>query len=291
MTAWLQPCADIAVPIFVVTSMAAAGLRLRGAEMVGMFRSPPVLVGALAANFVAAPAYAYVIVRLFSLQSDHGVGLILLGCAAGAPFLPKLVEFAGGDVAGAVGLMLLLMLVSLVTMPLTLPLLIPGLSANAWQIGRPLLLTMFVPLVVGLLVRQFSPASAKSAEPAVARIANFSLAAAVLLLVLANMRAMVDTVGSGLSAATVLFVVGTFAIGYALAGGSPGARIASALGAGQRNVAAALVIASAEFPGPGVAMAVITATFAGLVPLVLVSVLWRRSQLPTKPPTTLGESS
>jgi BASS family bile acid:Na+ symporter len=40
------------------------------------------------------------------------VGLLLLGTAAGAPFLPKLAQIAKGNLAFAVGLMVLLMVVT-----------------------------------------------------------------------------------------------------------------------------------------------------------------------------------
>ena len=58
------------------------------------------------------PLLAYVIVRAFSLDSALGNGVIVLATAAGAPFLPKLVQGAKGDIAFGVGLMVLLMVVT-----------------------------------------------------------------------------------------------------------------------------------------------------------------------------------
>ena len=52
--------------------------------------------------------------------------MILVGAAAGAPFLPKLVQTARGPLALGVGLMVALMLVTIVYLPLVLPLLLPG---------------------------------------------------------------------------------------------------------------------------------------------------------------------
>ena len=52
--------------------------------------------------------------------------LLLLGCAAGAPFLPKLAELAKGNLAFAVGVMVLLMVTTVVYLPIVLPLLLPG---------------------------------------------------------------------------------------------------------------------------------------------------------------------
>jgi hypothetical protein len=48
------------------------------------------------------------------LTNQFGVGLLLLGCAAGAPFLPKLADLAKANLGFAVGAMVLLMVVTVV---------------------------------------------------------------------------------------------------------------------------------------------------------------------------------
>ena len=70
---------------------------------------------ALLANFVVMPLAALALARMLWLDEPFGVGLLLLGCAAGAPFLPKLAELAKGNLAFAVGAMVLLMVVTLGT--------------------------------------------------------------------------------------------------------------------------------------------------------------------------------
>jgi predicted Na+-dependent transporter len=64
--------------------------------------------------------------RLLPLQPAHAIGLLLLGGAAGAPFLPKLAEISGGSLAYSVALMVLLTVGSIVFMPLALPFIVPG---------------------------------------------------------------------------------------------------------------------------------------------------------------------
>ena len=56
---------------------------------------------------------------LFRLDQPMGVGLLLLGSAAGAPFLPKLAQIAKGNLAFGVGLMVLLMVVTVGYLPLS----------------------------------------------------------------------------------------------------------------------------------------------------------------------------
>ena len=54
------------------------------------------------------PLGALALDKLLRLDEPLGVGLLLLGVAAGAPFLPKLAELANGNLPFAVGIMVLL---------------------------------------------------------------------------------------------------------------------------------------------------------------------------------------
>ena len=56
---------------------------------------------------------AYLILLVIPLEQSLKVGLIVLSTAAGAPFLPKLVQGAKGNIAFAVGLMMLLLVLLL----------------------------------------------------------------------------------------------------------------------------------------------------------------------------------
>ena len=57
------------------------------------------IVRALIANFLLVPLLALGVSRLLSLDRPLEVGLLLLSSGAGAPFLIKLTQAAGGDVA------------------------------------------------------------------------------------------------------------------------------------------------------------------------------------------------
>src|SRR5947208_17193366 len=99
------------------------------------------------------PTGAVVLAKALRLDEPFGVGLLLLGCAAGAPFLPKLAELANGNLAFAVGLMVLLMVVTVGYLPIVLPLLLPGVTVDPWQIARSLVLLMLLPLATGLVLK------------------------------------------------------------------------------------------------------------------------------------------
>ncbi|HVK16437.1 MAG TPA: bile acid:sodium symporter [Fimbriiglobus sp.] len=272
MGEFLEVVAKVAVLVFVVACMAAAGLGLGVRDVIAPLRRARLVALAVVANFVVAPALAYALIAVIPLERPYAIGLLLLGGAAGAPFLPKLAELAKGDLAFSVGLMLLLTVGSVAFMPVVLPLLIPGLSADPWPILRPLLVTMLLPLAAGMAVRRRSERWASRLRPVIGVVSNVSMVLAVVLLVGLNFGAMIGTFGSGAVAVAVLFVAVSLAVGYALGGPAPGTRSVLGLGTGQRNVAAALVIATQNFPDdPGVVVMILVSTLAGLVVLLVAA--------------------
>jgi BASS family bile acid:Na+ symporter len=278
---FFEVVSKVAVLVFVVACMAAAGLGLSVRDVVAPLRRARLVAAAVAANFVVAPAAAYALTEAVTLDRPYATGLLLLGGAAGAPFLPKLAELAKGDLAFSVGLMLLLTVGSVAFMPVVLPLLIPGLAPDPWPLLRPLLVSMLLPLAAGMAVRARSERWASRLRPTVGVVSNVSMVLAVVLLIGLNVEAMLGTFGSGAVAVAVVFVSLTLAVGYALGGPAPGTRSVLGLGTGQRNVAAALVIATQNFPDdPGVVVMILVSTLAGLVVLLLAASRFARSSRP-----------
>ena len=108
----LSKAATVAMLSFVVSSMLAMGAGLTLSLIAEPLRDVRLVALALLANFVVMPLGALGLAKVLSLDEPFGIGLLLLGCAAGAPFLPKLAELAKGNLAFAVGAMVLLMVVT-----------------------------------------------------------------------------------------------------------------------------------------------------------------------------------
>jgi BASS family bile acid:Na+ symporter len=108
------------------------------------------------------------------LDEPLKIGLLLLGCAAGAPFLPKLAELAKGNLAFAVGAMVLLMVVTVGYLPIILPLLLPGVIVDPLKIARSLILLMLLPLSAGLALKARYANLAARLKPALGWISNRS---------------------------------------------------------------------------------------------------------------------
>ncbi len=251
---------------FVVTSMLSMGLSLTVSQILQPLRNTRLVVMALAANFVIVPVVAFALSRIIPLDQSVQIGLLLLGTAAGAPFLPKLAQMAKANAAFAVGLMTMLMVVTIVYLPLVLPLLLPGVEVDAGQIALSLIVTMLVPLLIGLFIKARYEGVAETLQPVMSQISNVSLALLLVLMLGLNIRNVIDLFGTGAILATLLFIAISLLVGYLLGGPGTGTKQVLALGSGQRNLAAAFVIATANFADqPNVLVYLAAAGLVGMV--------------------------
>ena len=267
----LQKLVPVCMLGFVLSSMLSMGLGLTLGEIATPLRSVRRVVMSLLANFVLVPLVALGLAALLRLDEPFGVGLLLLGSAAGAPFLPKLTQLAKGNLAFAVGLMVLLMVITVGFLPLVLPLLLSGVSVDSAKIARSLFLLMLLPLAAALVVKARFPAAAARTRPILDRISNLSLIFFTLLLIGVNLNNVLAVFGTRAILAGLLFIAISFGTGWLLGGPEPDARRVLALGTAQRNIAAALVVAAQSFEDPKVVVMVIVVAIVGLLILMPLS--------------------
>lgn len=265
---------------FLVSSMLAVGCNLTPSAVVSPLRNARLVTLALVLNFVFAPALAWLLTTLIPLDRGHAAGLLLLGGAAGAPFLPKVIETAHGDVACATALMILLTLGTILFMPLALPWLIPGLAAQPWEIARPLVLLIMLPLLVGMAIRwRATPIAARIARP-LAKTGTGFLALLFVLLIALNVSALLEVTGSGAIATMLLYVMGLLAAGWLLGGPTRERRGVLGLATSARNFGAALVPAGSSFSDPKVTLMIIVGAVVCLV-TSFVAAGWMRRGNPS----------
>jgi BASS family bile acid:Na+ symporter len=266
---YLQRLADASVLAFVVSSMLAMGMSQRLGDVVAPLKDPKPVLLALLVNFGLSPLLALALCSVIPLQPAHATGLLLLSGAAGAPFLPKLAEMSGGNLAYSVALMVLLMVGSIVFMPLALPLIVPGLEADPWRMAKPLLLLMLLPLAIGFALSRsaWAPRLLGFAR----RVSNLAFVLLVVLMVGLNLNTMAGTLGSFAIGTFALYVLAMVGIGHLLGGPDASTRPVFALGAGNRNIAAGLVVAGASFDDPAVTVMLLVASVVGLVLLLVLA--------------------
>ena len=176
----LNKVATTALLGFVVSSMMAMGVSFTVRQIIDALRDVRLVLLALLANFVAMPLSALALDKIFQLDEPLGVGLLLLGTAAGAPFLPTLTELAKGNLPFAVGIMVLLSVSTVGYVPLVLPLLLPGVAVNSAKIAGWLFLLTLLPLAAGLFLRARREELAMRVKPVLDCVSNVSLVPMVL---------------------------------------------------------------------------------------------------------------
>lgn len=282
MRAALAAVASIAIIVFAVASMLSVGLAYRMGQILGPLREARAVFRALVANFVLVPLLAVAIQHVMRLEAPLALGLFLLAGAAGAPFLIKLASAARSDLALSAGLLLLLVLVTVIFLPVYVPLAMahPSLRDLSYKpssmlaIGMPLLSTLIVPMLAGLAIHALAPRWAGRLVPIGSKLATVALVMVIVSTFGANGRELIAIVKSGAIIAGMLLVVGAFAAGYLLSRHER--RAVLGLGTAQRNVAAAMVVASRDFTNPDILVMVTASVLAGL--LVLFPIAWLMSR-------------
>ncbi|UCD42381.1 MAG: bile acid:sodium symporter [Chloroflexota bacterium] len=247
MTEVLTALAQLSVLVFVIGSMFSLGLSLTMTQILDPLKNARMVILALVANFVLVPVLAYAIAFLFNLDDSLRTGLILLSTAAGAPFLPKLVDVAKGNIAFSVGLMVLLMVITIIYLPLVLPLLLGDVEVNPWDIAQSLIIMMLIPLAIGLFTKARYEDAAEKMQPIFGMAANLALIALTVLGLVLNFSGMIALIGTFGILAGIIFILVSLVIGYFLGGSDPRDRSVMGLGTAQRNISAALVVAAQNF--------------------------------------------
>jgi BASS family bile acid:Na+ symporter len=262
----------VSVLVFPIASMLAIGLSYTLAQIAGPLRHADRVFRALVANFVLVPLLALAIARLLALDPSLAAGLMLVGTAAGAPFLVKLAEAASADTRLSAALVVLLMPLTVLYMPAVVPLVVADASVSAMAIALPLTATLLLPLVVGLVVDSALPRLARFLRPIAARASSVALVVLIASTLVLDGPRFLDLLGTGAITAAVLLTAGAFAAGSLLS--SPGfhRRTVMGLGAAQRNIAAALVVASRDFDDPDTLVMVVLFSVVDL--LVLFPIAW-----------------
>lgn len=271
----------IVTPIFAISSMALVGVVNSPKNIVAPLRKWGLVAAALISSFIAVPLIALGVSRILSLHASFEIGLFLVATASGAPVIVMLVQSAKGNLALAAAMIVLLAIGTIVFMPLALPRLLAGeVNVNKAAIAITLGWTMLLPLAIGAGIRALSLDWAQSLAQVLRPISMITLWLSVLSTVLADVRGILNIFGRGAILAGFLLTVAAFITGYLFGGGDQERRTVLGFATGQRNIAAAMVVATQNFAGDRdvVAMVVVTSLVALAVLFPTAFALRRRSE-------------
>jgi len=253
----------ILVPITLIEMMLAVGLGVSFAELAAVARNWRLVTKAALANYLCVPLITVGLLLLLPATDPMvPAGFLVLAVCPGAPFGPGCTKLAKGNVAAAVGLMVMLAGSSAIAAPVLLHVLLPLMSASeslqvdAVKIVFTLLVTQLAPLCLGLGVRHWLPGLAnRLLRPAnlLSAILNLSTMGVVLVVyfpLLAEIRL------RGYAGMLVLLVA-SWAAGWLLGGPGSDNRRALTLTTSLRNVGVGLIIATNNFGGTAAVTAVL----------------------------------
>jgi BASS family bile acid:Na+ symporter len=231
-----------------VANLGSMGLELDLRETTKSLRSIRVLGLTLGWSWLVGPAFAVLLTKVLPMAEPYAMGLLIFSLAPTAPALPLFIRRARADMSLAAAIMPLAVVSTVVLMPLLAPLLIPGLTVSGWAIGKPLLLTVLLPLVIGVALKSRAAQVAAKIFPAVKKIAGISTLLLLGFVVFLHWRELLSALGSLGIAAQVLFILGMALVSYNFGFGlNQAQRSAMALAICTRN-GSAMLVAITAFP-------------------------------------------
>ena len=263
MTEILQIVFKVSLLVFIVSSMMSMGLSLTVRQILEPLKNVKLVALSLIVNFILVPLMVYAIISFIPLNEGERTAMLLISIAAGAPFIPKLADIAKGDIPFSIGLMLLLMVVTIFFMPLVVPYMFSGAEVNSWEIAKSLVVTMLLPLVIALIIRAYWEKGAITMKGFFAKLTNIAMLLLIISLVILNTNHLIDKLGYPLLA-ILLLLIGSMIIGYYLGGKGKEIRVVSSLGAGQRNISAALLVGTQNFNNPDITIMLVAVSIFGL---------------------------
>jgi BASS family bile acid:Na+ symporter len=243
-----QDMFGIVAILYCVANLGSMGLELNLPETIKALRSPRLVTLTLVWSWILGPALAILITKILPLSDAHATGLLLFSLAPTAPMLPILIRKAKADMDVSAAMMPLAVIGTVVLMPLLAPLLIPGVSVSSLALAKQLVLTVLLPLVVGVVIKVYASQFADKIFPYFKKLAGLTTLALLVFTVIMYGKELLDALGSFAVAAQVIFILVTALVSYIFGFGMKQAqRSALALGVCSRN-GGAMFVAFATFP-------------------------------------------
>lgn len=151
-----QDMFGIVAILYCVANLASMGLELNLAETMKALRSLRLVTLTLAWSWILGPALAVLITLILPLSEAHATGLLLFSLAPTAPMLPILIRRAKADMDISAAMMPLAVVGMVVMMPLIVPRLIQGVSVSSFVLAKQLVVTVLLPLVVGVVIKVYA---------------------------------------------------------------------------------------------------------------------------------------
>lgn len=258
--------------ISIMCLLLGVGLSVSFGQLRAVTSRYPLVLRGLIANFVVVPCVLTLALQGVSLGPDIAIGLLVMAAVPVAPLAPPFVGLGQGDVAYAVGLMIIVAILGLPLTPLILTLSLPpgeaGLKIDTLKILQALFTAQLAPLGVGMAIQHIRPRLAGKLLKFVPKLGRIGVLL-TLILIMTTQAHQILSLGVLALVAALIFTLGCLLIGHVMMKGEAAeVRRSLAISTAIRNAALALLIVGTNFPGtPAVTMVLVVGLLSMVVSL------------------------
>ena len=156
---------DIILPLALAFIMFVLGLGLTSADFLRVIKQPrDFFVGAFS-QIILLPIIAFILVKAWTISPELAVGVMIIAAAPGGVTSNLLTSFAKGDVALSISLTAIISLLCVFTIPFIVLTSVKLLDVqniiqdiSLFSISRDMFLIVTVPVILGMLFRNFASA-------------------------------------------------------------------------------------------------------------------------------------
>jgi bile acid:Na+ symporter, BASS family len=236
----------------IVLLVVAIGLRARPHESLLLVQRPGLGLPAMATMFVLQPAFVLLLVWALDLQKGVGAALLAFSVAPVLPPWAKKGYALGASSDYVIGLEILATIVSIFAIPVMIGV-VNGVfgvdtALDPWAVELMLLVTIGLPLAVGMGLARFRPGGAPRLAFLADRAGTIVLLVGGVVLLVARGRNILDVTGRGTIGVSVLVIGFGLLAGHLAGGPDPRRRGALASANVSRHPGVALLLASGALP-------------------------------------------
>ena len=281
MNEFLSLALSPVILIYVISGMLALGLSQTVRQIIEPLKNVRITISAIVASYIILPLLATAIARLFGLDPTLRYGLVLLSMAAGAEVGPIFTAKSNANVSLAGGILAMSIAITIIYIPLMIGVFLPDVEVDVKHLVLKLILTIVVPLLLGLFIRSRFEKVAHAAEKYLHIISRLFVVLLLLTLIGLYYKPFIGLFGTYTLLAGVIYIVVTFAIGYLLGWPERGSMLAMGYMHGARNASVAVIAATSAFSDqPNVMLMIATMVILILAILIPVSTLCKIKPAP-----------
>lgn len=202
--------------------MFGMGLSLRMRDFAAVFLRPKAIIIGLVCQLIVLPIVGFTLIKIFTLQPDIAIGVIILAACPGGPTSNLITHLANGDTALSVSMTTACSFITLLTIPFIINLGLQevlgagtSIQLNILQTILQVFIIVIVPIALGMLLKSKRPIFSLRMQKPVKRASGIFFVVVLLAVIIKERELLFSSLDeAGLVSLSLNLV--TMAIGYGL---------------------------------------------------------------------------